>query len=219
MKVFGRVVLAQMMPDGLAPLDAEVCWLDRESDWSFVSDWKRTGRSLKSPAARDALEYSGLGSKRWGFLHDQGLTVSNLRSLKSPGEPGHAVKEVGFALAVTAAAKVTGFGFLRRSWANRLILEFLAGSPASLGGIKGTGAALMHAFCYIGWKIDAAELWGEATETSCGFYSTLKSRIHGSQILPASHGRQPPGDIADRFVFDSAEIASFGQGGPVKFVR
>ena len=53
-----------MTPDGPVPLDAEVGWLNRESDWSFVSDWKRTGRSIRTPAARDAFEYSGLGRKR-----------------------------------------------------------------------------------------------------------------------------------------------------------
>lgn len=216
MKLFGKVTLAQTTSSGPVPLEADVCWLTREADWSFVTEWKKAAG--KTRASRDAIEYSDLGCKRWRFLHGQGLTVGELKNLKTSAGPNRSVPEVGFALAVVAASQVAGFGFLRRSWANRLILEFLAGSPASLSGIKGTGAALMHAFCYIGWQINAAELWGEATETSCGFYATLKSRIQGTLGLREASGRQLPHGIADRFVFDSAEIAAFGKSGPVKFI-
>ena len=49
------------------------------------------------------------------------------------------------------------------------------------------------------------------------FRQRLKSRIHRT-LAPAVRSRAPaPDDISDRFVFNSAEIASYNKSGPVKF--
>jgi hypothetical protein len=222
MKPLGKVVLAKVSDVGSVPLAADVCWLTRASDWSFVADWRKAVRKDRSQSARDAVEYAQLGCKRWRFLFEQDLTVHGLNDFTQTGDPALPAREMGLAIAVTTTALdeqqlVVGFGFLRRSWANRLILEFLAGSPATQGSVKGTGAALMHVFCRVAISIHAAEIWGEATAASCGFYATLKSRIHRS-LAPAVRSKgQSPEDISDRFVFNAAEIASYNASGPVKF--
>ena len=218
MKPFGSVQLVAQNPDGPAAIDAQVTWLTEMSDWRFVNQWRRALSSGDRPAAHDSLEYATLSGKRWRFLMEQRLSVSGWSSLR--GHLLHNPKaELGMALAVTRATRgtsaVLGFAYLWRTWANNLILEFLAASPVAGAGIKGVGAAIMQCAAAIGVWLKALELWGECTAASRGFYRTLKSRYAPPELstLPAW---QRPEAIADRFQFGREEMQSMAAANTVK---
>jgi hypothetical protein len=215
---FGSVKLVSLNPNGPVAIDAQVSWLTEMSDWRFVNQWRRALASGNSPAAHDSLEYAMLSGKRWRFLLEQRLSVSGWSSLREHLRRDQTA-ELGMALAVTRASRgmpaVLGFAYLRRTWANNLILEFLAASPVAGAGIKGVGAAIMQCAAAIGVWLQAPELWGECTAASRGFYRTLKVR-YAPPELAKQPAWQRPESISDRFQFGQKELQCMAAAHTVK---
>ena len=179
MKPVGRAILLQSHDSGWLPLPVEVVWLTEAADWSFVSSWRAAARRGDSPSLRDSLEYAALAGKRWRYLAGQDVAPDSPAALRRSIRQ-QPFGEFGIALAMREKATgILGFAFARRTWANSLTLEFLAVSPQSNPGIKGTGAALMQALATIGLTIRCEELWGECTENLAG-------------ILPNAQRTNPP---------------------------
>ncbi len=180
-----------------------VGWIASPADWAFLRQWRSSLDQSPSNAARDSVEYAVLACKRWRFLHDQGLAPAGLAILKS-GLRTSPDREFGIALALRSTGPnqpLLGFAFARRTWANNLMLEFLAGAPAATPSIKGAGRTLMEAFALLASELRCHALWGECTAASHGFYATLKRRANDS--LPV-----PDGDpsISDLFQFSLPQL-------------
>lgn len=203
MKPIGQATLLQKSKDIWEPFPVEVVWLSEPADWTFASAWHSAGRAADSASHRDSLEYATLAGKRWRYLEEQGLVPASPAELRDSAEK-QPTGEFGLALALrerTPAGSILGVAFARRTWANNLMLEFLAASPHASNGIKGVGRALMQALALIGLSLQCGELWGECTELSQGFYVTLKSRTSG-----ASPRKQQLGEVGDRFQFTAREL-------------
>ena len=207
MNQFGSINLVSQNPKDDTFTEAQIGWLTDLSDWRFVKRWKLDCPAAENSAARDALEYATLAGKRWRFLREQQLTVSGWQDLI-----GHLQREpaaeLGLAIAVTTfvagQTSVLGVAFARRTWANNLILEFLATSPQAMSGLKGTGFALMHSLAVIGHWLSCGELWGECTGASRGFYMKLMRMSRSPR----------PDDITDRFQFKSAALRRLARNHP-----
>ncbi len=203
MKPIGQATLLKESKDLWAPLPVEVVWMNDPADWSFVTAWHSASRVADSASLRDSLEYATLAGKRWRYLDDLGLAPASPAELQQRTEK-QPTGEFGVALGLrekTPSGSILGFAFARRTWANNLMLEFLAGSPLTGSGIKGTGAALMQALALIGLSLHCGELWGECTEASQGFYITLKKRT-----THVKHRHQTGRSIRDRFQFTAHEM-------------
>ena len=191
--------------DGLwAPFPLEVVWFNVATDWSFLADWRSIARKADTTAVRDSLEYAELAGKRWRYLAGQGLSAASLAELRRLALK-HPAGEFGLSLALRTrgpTGQILGFAFSRRTWANNLMLEFLAASPAAAHGIKGAGRALMQALSFIALWLDCDELWGECTELSKGFYSSLKAKTAHSPDRS-----QKPENVRDRFQFSRGELS------------
>lgn len=218
MNVFGSVNLIDQTTKPAVLIPAQIWWLADARDWRFVRQWKRSLAASSIPAARDSLEYAALAGKRWRFLMQQKFSVAGWADLHRHLKRDPAA-ELGMALAITRTAgsrdSVLGFGFIRRTWANNLILEFLAAAPVPLMQVKGVGAALMQCISAIGVWLSASELRGECTEASRGFYTTMKRRIPGG-AQAKTRTRKHAAEITDRFQFDHIEMRLLAAAASIK---
>jgi hypothetical protein len=88
--------------------------------------------------------------------------------------------EVAFLLIVRAVsdpARCLGIALCRRTWANHLVLDFLATHPMCLkpgpGRITGIGKGLLFGICEIASRIGVSAMWGEATADSAPKYRKI----------------------------------------------
>jgi hypothetical protein len=203
MNSIGSATILRRAADGWDEFPVTVGWLTAVEDWHFLRDWRRSLRRDTTVAARDSYEYAGLACKRWRFLHGQALTPGSLPEMRATLQRDPAL-ELGFTVALFSRDQpdtVLGIAFARRTWANNLILEFLAGAPENSTAIKGTGSLLMQTLARIAGIIRCSELWGECTALSQGFYILTKRRT-GSGVAR----NQEPEAITDRFQFTSEEL-------------
>ena len=209
MNLFGTVDLLAQNPHDRLLTEAQIWWLTEWRDWRFVKQWQHATLSPDKTTARDSLEYATLAGKRWRFLREQQLTLSGWHDLHAHLQRDPAA-EVGLALAVTRSTagshEVLGVAFARRTWANNLILEFLASSPLAVSQLRGTGFALMHSLAAIGHWLSCGELWGECTAASRGFYVKLMHQCGAARAVK----------ITDRFHYKSAALRRLARTHPGK---
>ena len=213
MKKIGTAALLHNVKDHWVPLPVEVVWLHAAADWAFLADWQSLADKSKSTAARDSLEYATLAGKRWRYLSNQSLAATSLPGLRQLLSESPSA-EIGLALGlrtVNPPRRVLGFAFVRRTWANNVMLEFLAASPAAEGGFKGVGRTLMQTLSIIALSLRCGALWGECTELSHGFYTSLKSKT-----APAKAHTRQQHELPDRFVFTAAELVRIAKDSQVK---
>lgn len=212
MKVFATTSLFESARDraGAATqrvIEAEVVWIENQRGWDFVDKWERSDQQKASRQMKDMIEYCNLAAKRWTYIQQHRMTVTSMREMRERIEH-EPESELGLALAILinrhGKRQVLGFGFLRRTWLNHLVLEFLSISPSTFGNVKAIGSTLMCAIARIGFEIGATELWGECTKDSQGFYTRLKSNYQQAKMSDVMI--QGPEQIEDHFHFGFKEL-------------
>lgn len=152
------------------------CELATPDEVRAVANWNTT--QPNSAAMVDAIEYAGLTCKRWNFYLAEGRAVTDAKQLRDPTIL--ASEELAFltiARVPRAEPSVLGLCLFRRTWANNLIVDFLALHPECLAGgtipVKGLGAALMYAVTEIAEVLNCGAIWGEATSGSTANYQRM----------------------------------------------
>jgi hypothetical protein len=131
--------------------------------------------------------------------------------------------EFAFALAMSVKMgrrkRVVGFCYARRLWLGTVYLEFLGGNNAHR--LSGIGSLLLYAVADAARGFKGAELWGEFTADSQGFYRKTKAKLlevelqdvlkKGNRESTYPRDWQLPGAIDDRFSFGWRELVSMSE--------
>jgi len=148
-------------------------------DVKSVQGWRRQIHGAKDILTEDALEFASEACKRWMFYRSRRRTASSIKTIGRRISPGKK-EEVAFLLVAreeSAPARCLGIALCRRTWANHLVLDFLATHPICLRDgpdrLRGIGKGLLFGVCEIGNSIGATALWGEATESSAPKYKAM----------------------------------------------
>ena len=149
------------------------------SDLSALKQWRRQAAGAKNLLTEDALEFANEAAKKWMFCRRKRRTASGIDTLKrriATDKEG----ELAFLLIVRTKSDrehCLGIALCRRTWANHIVLDFLATHPMCLqpgpGRMTGIGKGLLFGICEIASRIGASAMWGEATEDSAPKYRQI----------------------------------------------
>lgn len=163
-------------------------FVGKNDDLSF-EDWKQD--SLGPTQSADSAEFGHLAHKRWKYYRDQSLVVESTPDLLARIRQDPRV-EVGMMCQIQpdwdSPTKILGIAFFRRTWANSLVVDFLATHPAVQGKISGIGIALLDFIVGVATAIKASSVWGETTKNSVRFYEKAfgRDRFGDRFFLPKS---------------------------------
>src|SRR2546422_697664 len=114
---------------------------------SLLTRWRRPPIVSTEPA-RDAIEYPRLASKRWRYYQRAGAAAESLADLRQKVHRNIQAEIAMIFVAVPtwrSPTPVLGFAYLRRSWCNHFIVDFLSVHPRVIARtpeqIRGVGAA------------------------------------------------------------------------------
>jgi hypothetical protein len=146
-----------------------------ESDVRGVSRWRAP---VNAPMpVRDALEFAHLASKRWRYYRKNLRAVLSVEDFAAVARQD--LREESCLILLARAAWFSDsipLGLLqcRRSFCNRLIVEFLSVHPRIVGRvepqIRGVGSGLVLTLAALAFKYGIDGIWGEATAHSSPFY-------------------------------------------------
>ena len=147
---------------------------------SLLTRWRPPPRVRGQAVVRDALEYARLASKRWRYYEKANASAGSLDNLreKVQREPGAEIAMI-FTAAATwhSPTAILGFAFVRRSWCNHLIVDFLSVHPRVIARtpeqIRGVGAGILHQLVALAEQLETLCIWGEATAHSAPFYQRI----------------------------------------------
>jgi hypothetical protein len=149
------------------------------SDLTAIKRWRQQLDSPASPLTEDALEFAAEAAKKWMFCRRKRRSASGIATLKRriAADKGG---EVAFLLIVREKsdhARCLGIALCRRTWANHIVLDFLATHPMCLqpgsGRITGIGKGLLFGICEVAIRIGVSAMWGEATADSAPKYQRI----------------------------------------------
>jgi hypothetical protein len=151
-----------------------------EGDLTFISDWRRTLGADQHPFRRDAVDFAELATQRFK-AYAQHVPYAN-----SIEEIGHYIQdnphsEVGCCALLKCDwfpdSAVIGIAHFRRSWCNRIILDYLAAHPYIVHPpngyphkVRGAGTGLLYFLCTVARDYNCGAIWGEATSHSYKYY-------------------------------------------------
>lgn len=139
--------------------------------------------------SRDAVEYAEQAGKKWVWLKDLNRCPTDV------AEAGDLIRsnpvaEICYLLVQESPALeqhgVLGFTLVRRTWANNLVVDFLATNPAVLTAapkIQGVGVGILAGICALADQLNAGFVWGEATDMSAKFYQHVFSLPRPSDLF------------------------------------
>ena len=149
------------------------------TDLSFVERWRETLGPLPGSLQREAVDLAQLARENYYADSKVGqpyiATSGEVRDHVSRDPQCEVAGLVLLKCDWFAASDVIGVCHFRRTWCNNLVVDYLAKHPLTLGSapephykIKGIGPALLTFLSRLGIELSSDNLWGEATQTSCG---------------------------------------------------
>lgn len=144
--------------------------------------WLRSARRGSNPRVMDAAELATLAFRRWREVLVKRVANDSADLIDRIKDNPHV--EVTVLILIRApwlrTNKLVGMCHLRRTWCNNVYIDFLTVHPRTLAGhnrpVKGIGTALLYFVTCIAKEIDAASIWGEATQNSAEFYQKVFSK-------------------------------------------
>ena len=151
-----------------------------KQDLGFLAEWREQIGGDLDPIRIDAVDFAQLAISRFS-AHSGIETYVN------------SVNDIGLHIARNPKCEVAGIALLkcdwfpdsdvigvchfRRSWCNNLVLDYLTVHPFAANkpqeyphSVRGAGTALVYFLSRIAQHHNCGYIWGEATQTSCGFY-------------------------------------------------
>ena len=149
-------------------------------DMLSISHWRAPTQVQHQPAARDALEFARLASKRHRQYSTTLPTALDLSGFQS-ALAQEAQAEIALLFVVRAKwfkpSPILGIAQCRRTYCHHFILEFLAVHPSIVGQVhqrvSGIGKGLVYGIAEIANNLGVELIWGEATANSAPFYSHI----------------------------------------------
>jgi len=150
------------------------------SDFGFAKKWQQNLGDDQNPIRNDSVEFAKLAVAKFEAESEQGTYANSLQDFRDHVSSNPKIEVGGFILLKCAwfpHSEVIGFSHFRRSWCNKIILDYLGTHPFiarpegdSRHIVHGTGIALLYFIVQIAKQENCSALWGEATSSSATYY-------------------------------------------------
>jgi hypothetical protein len=153
------------------------------ADFTFAKNWKESIGKDQNPVRTDTVDYAQLAVKRYEASFDSGKYANSLRDFSDHIASNPKVEVGGFVLLRCEwfpGAEIIGFSHFRRSWCNKIVLDYLGTHPlivrpedGATHKVRGVGVALLYFVAQVLKQENCSALWGEATSSSASFYQKV----------------------------------------------
>ena len=150
------------------------------SDFGFAKNWRETLGDDQNPFRKDSVEFAQLAVSKFEAEFESGTYANSLRDFRDHIASNPKIEVSGFILLKCdwfPNSEVIAFSHFRRSWSNKIILDYLGAHPfiprpkeGSSYIVKGAGTALLYFIAQIAKQENCSALWGEATALSASYY-------------------------------------------------
>ena len=150
------------------------------ADFAFANGWKEAIGTDQNPIRTDTIEYAQLAVKKYEASFGSGKYANSLRDFSDHIASNPKVEVGGFVLLRCdwyPGAEVIGFAHFRRTWCNKIVLDYLGTHPlivrpfdGATHEVRGVGVALLYFVGQVLKQENCSMLWGEATSSSASFY-------------------------------------------------
>jgi len=171
----------------------------KKDDLNFVTTWRRSIADDTNPKRVDAVDFAQLAVSRF-VNHSQ--IEPYAKSIEDIGDYIGYNKKCEVACCVLLKcdwfpdSEVIGISHFRRTWSNRIILDYLAAHPFTIRPpegypyeVHGVGTALLYFVCTVAKRYECDVIWGEATQGSCGFYKKALSLASVEDLIYADRSK------------------------------
>jgi hypothetical protein len=154
-----------------------------KDDLSFVQEWRNLLGDDANPRRIDAVDFAEIAVHRFeahSAIEPYAKTIEDIGDHIENNPRCEVACLVLLKCNWFPDSKVIGVSHFRRTWNNRIVLDYLAIHPFSARSpenyqfiVHGIGTALLYFLCSIAKRYDCDAIWGEATQNSCGFYKKV----------------------------------------------
>ncbi|MDR3457127.1 MAG: hypothetical protein P4N60_06745 [Verrucomicrobiae bacterium] len=153
------------------------------SDFTFAANWRAAIGTDQNPYRNDTVDYAELAVKRYEASFSLGIYANSLTDFTDHIATDFKVEVGGFIVMRCdwfPGSEIIGFAHFRRSWCNKVILDYLGAHPFIVRPkdgaaviVRGAGAALVYFVAQVLKKENCPALWGEATSSSAAYYNKI----------------------------------------------
>jgi len=146
----------------------------RRDDLAFRR-WAKSARSGSNPRVVDALELATLCFRRWREETTKDRVADSFEDIEDLIQDNPYAEVAVLVLAKAPWLRdgsLVGLCHCRRTWSNNIYIDFLTVHPRLVRNksVQGVGTALLYFVTCLAADMDAAVIWGEATQNSHQFY-------------------------------------------------
>jgi hypothetical protein len=150
------------------------------ADFGFAENWRHALGKDQNPNRNDSVDFAQLAVKRFEASSELGIYANSLQDFNDHIASNPKIEVGGFIVLKCGwfpGSEVIGFSHFRRTWSNKIILDYLAAHPFiarpkenSTHVVRGVGIALLYFITQIVKQENCNALWGEATSSSALYY-------------------------------------------------
>lgn len=152
-------------------------------DFKFAKSWKESIGNDQNPVRVDTVEYAQQAVKKYEASFGSGKYANSLKDFSDHIASNPKVEVGGFVVLRCTwfpGAEVIGFSHFRRTWCNKIVLDYLGTHPLivrpqdnATHKVRGVGVALLYFVAQVLKQENCSALWGEATGLSASFYQKV----------------------------------------------
>lgn len=153
------------------------------ADFGFVKIWREAIGNDQNPVRVDSVAFAELAIKRYEAESESGIYANSLKDFNDHIASNPRVEVGGFIVLRCSwfpGSEIIGFSHFRRTWCNKIILDYLGSHPlisrpkeGSTNTVRGVGVALLHFITQVLKQENCTALWGEATSLSATYYQKV----------------------------------------------
>jgi hypothetical protein len=161
---------------------ASVVFAGRD-DFDFATEWRKTLGEDTNPMRVDACDFADLAVFRFqahSALQPYAKSVDDIGDHIGYNPKCEVASFVLLTCGWFPQSRVIGLCHFRRTWSNRIILDYLAAHPFIARPpsdyphlVRGVGTALLYFLSLVAKRYGCDAIWGEATQGSCKFYKNV----------------------------------------------
>lgn len=151
-----------------------------KADLHFVNDWRKSLGDDQNPLRVDAVDFAQLAVYRFeahSAIEPYAKSIGDIGDHIGYSPQAEVASLVLLKCDWFPDSEVIGIAHFRRTWSNRIVLDYLAAHPFSVrppdnypNVVRGVGPGLLYFLSVVAKKYECDAIWGEATQGSCGFY-------------------------------------------------
>ena len=155
----------------------------KAEDLMFVAQWKTALGDDQNPYRVDTVDFAQLAVKRYEASRGAGIYANTLGDFSDHVQTNPKIEVAAFILLKCswyAGTDVIGYCHFRRTWSNKIILDYLGAHPHiakepenATHKVRGVGTTICYFAAQVLKQENCPALWGEATPLSANYYQGL----------------------------------------------